>query len=85
MLKLKINLNNAYGEDEPITTDTLNEFDAHLKKANVNFTRKGRVITYTGTETQLLEAAFQEYQFFCSGGPSFSEEEALDYIRECAT
>jgi hypothetical protein len=44
----------------------------------------GKNITYVGTEKQLLEAAFQEYQFWFADGPSFSEEEALEFIRERA-
>ena len=80
MLKLKINLENMY--DTTPTKAELQEYDSHLKKANIQFTRRGKTVTFTGTEEQLLEAAFQDHQFW--GGPSFSDEDALDFIRENA-
>ena len=80
MLKLKINIENMY--DTTPTKAELQEYEAHLRAANVHFTRRGKTVTFIGTEEQLLEAAFQDHQFW--GGPSFSEEEVLDFIRENA-
>ena len=84
MLKLKINLEDMIWDEDQLTTSAIKEFDEHLKKNGVNFTRRGKNVTYVGTEKQLLEAAFQEYQFWFADGPSFSEEEALEFIRERA-
>lgn len=83
-MKLKISLENIVWDEEQLTSEAIKEFEEHLKKTNVPFTRRGKNITYTGNEKQLLEAAFQQHQFWFDGAESFNEEEALEIIREMA-
>ena len=81
-LTLSLDLETILEDIEVDDVDTaVKEYMEYLKEEEIPFTQEGSVFTFKGTESELVEVMYKD-QLYWGAGFSFSEEDALEEIRE---
>jgi hypothetical protein len=81
-LTFTINLDTMLEDIEVDDVDTaVKEYAEYMTGEEIAFTQDGNSFTFKGTESQLVEVLYKD-QLHWGAGFSFSEEDALDEIRE---
>jgi hypothetical protein len=81
-LTFTINLDTMLEDIEVDDVDTaVKEYAEYMTGEEIAFTQDGNSFTFKGTESQLVEVLYKD-QLHWGAGFSFSEEDAVDEIRE---
>ena len=81
-LTFTIDLDTMLEDIEVDDVDTaVKEYAEYMTGEGVTFTQDGNTFTFKGTESELVEVLYKDQQHW-GAGFSFSEEDALEEIRE---